>query len=291
MDEALVHEGKENSHPKQEAFLDWQNECSIFLSSSTLNTCKVNSEATSAPLSSPWGWGAVFNPLGNHCSPLWVYSKGGGVCKERRNYTGMWICCWRNKINHCNGLITYSEDMVAGFEKDFHNNKTQDRWGKKTNRQTKKNRNIYLIAFPKRISSYLWNFALGQSQDMSPHSQPEVQPGSATSPAGPLETQLSEMNSDRLPGQRLRLPLLGAPEEHRVKWNRTSTAETDLCGLIYISGLQTPRLASLHIQLRAMRRGAEVAGLQWLGREEGPRPGTGLLAPMPLIPAAFLGCA
>lgn len=55
MDEAVVHEGKGNSHPKQEAFLGWQNACSTFLSSSTLNICRVNS-ATPALLPSPW-WG------------------------------------------------------------------------------------------------------------------------------------------------------------------------------------------------------------------------------------------
>ena len=86
MDEA-VHEGKENSHPKQAAFLDWQNECSVLLSSSTLNTCRVSSEATSAPLHCPGGGGSV-QPPGNHCSPLQVHSKGGRGCKERGNYTG-----------------------------------------------------------------------------------------------------------------------------------------------------------------------------------------------------------
>lgn len=106
---------KEKEFTQAEAFLDWQNECSIFLSSSTLNTCKVNSEATSAPLSCALGVKWCSTLSGNRCSH-WVL-RGGGVCKERRNYMGMWICCWRNKINHCNGLITYSEDMVAGFEK------------------------------------------------------------------------------------------------------------------------------------------------------------------------------
>ena len=188
--------------------------------------------------------GAVSNPLGTtarHCRC--ILREDGAARKEETTQA------WRNKINHCNVLITYFEDMVVDFEKDtaFHSNKNQDRW--------KKNRNIYLIHFLKESLLTSETLPLAKVRTWAPRSYPEVQPGSAASPAGPPETQLREMDSDCPPGQRLRLLLLEASEEHRVKWNRTSTAEIDLCGLIYTSGLQTPRLTSLHSQLRAVRRG------------------------------------
>lgn len=87
------------------------------------------------------------------------------------------------------------------------------------------------------------------------------------------------MDSDCPPEQRLQLLLLEASKEQRVKWNRTSTAEIDFCGFIYTSGLQTPRLASLHIRPRAVRRGAEVAALQYCTMRKGPDPGWGSRPP------------
>lgn len=58
-----------------------------------------------------------------------------------------------------------------------------------------------------------------------------------------------------------------------MKWNHTSTAEIDLCGLIYTSGLQTPRLTSLHSQLRAVRRRPKwLLFSDWTVRK-GPDPG------------------
>jgi hypothetical protein len=42
-----------------------------------------------------------------------------------------------------------------------------------------------------------------------------------------------------------------ASKEHRMKKNCISTLKIYPCGFIYISGLQTPQLTSLHIQLRA----------------------------------------
>lgn len=50
-----MHKGRGNSHPKQEAFLGWQNVCSIFLGSSALIICSRNAEAASIPLAFPWG--------------------------------------------------------------------------------------------------------------------------------------------------------------------------------------------------------------------------------------------
>ena len=119
----LCTKGK-NSHPKREAFLNWQNECASLLSSATLNTCRLNSEAASAPPSPPWGWGQCPTPWGataHHCGC--VLRAEDFARKELHRLMNLLL---ENKINHCN------EGMVVGFEKEdtaFQNNKNQDRMG------------------------------------------------------------------------------------------------------------------------------------------------------------------
>lgn len=94
----------------------------------------------------------------------------------------MWICHQRSKIYYWNVSASYFEDMVPGSKKEgvaFHKNK-------KNSKAKKQPRKISLTAFPKRISPYLWDSVLAQSQDLNPMLQPEIYRGSAPPPAGPI---------------------------------------------------------------------------------------------------------